>query len=1162
MSNVDNANKSLLQLSDILGKQFKAPEIFGANSNFSKLKQGISDAQAALRSLLPNASKSEVLLSVEKALDTALGNKELVNVASDNLKFNLPLTTAFSNGLPKITATIDSTFSFDTPLPNLTFKVGLDTGSFVDNFTKPVLGEIKKVIDPINAIEDVLRTNLPGLDSIGINVNLLGIANSPALNTFFDTVDQVSLLVDAANTLGANGKTVELGEFTLNGDGISGSSPQADIVGKLDQSFASFLDTARSKGGLTFPLLERPSTAFDLLLGSDVDLLNFTIPGIEAFEAKYSAPPIIIPIPPLPIPLVGQLAGGVTLGTSGLRFGFDTYGLKQNDPLKGLFIDSSKPIFQVSPELSASLRAEAYIAAGGAKVSVKGDVGFYLPESPENKFRIADSSNFSNFDVKGGTIDLTGSIFGRIGPPISFLSKTVEADLFNIKLFDFSGGSGRSGGKFIPNLATYDSSSQILRLNMGAEADRNRRKVKAEEIKEEYTITGDNNSLTVAAFSYQEKFSNVIKIVALADTGNDTIIINANVPSELYGGSGKDTLRGGSSTDVLHGEEDDDTLNGNAGDDFLFGDQGKDALFGEDGIDRIWGGDGEDTLNGGLQGDFLYGGDGKDVLVGDGQGNTLAGGDDLLDGGAGDDLLFGEAGNDEIYGNDGNDFLDGGFGNDLINGGNGFDTVSYENTPAALASPDGLIVNIDETRDYRVPGKYLYSNASSSVVVGFDFNLGNSIAKGTATSKLGDQDTLVDLEGIIGSNLDDVLIGNGKDNTIQGLSGNDILIGSSGTNTLDGGDGTDTLSYQYSLNAILVNLVQGTATTGFDTSDSFLNIENIIGSDKDDRIVGNFQENWLFGGNGKDTIQAGAGNDRLIGGADADGLDGGEGFDTASYSDAITGIVANLSNSQTNTGDAQGDSYISIEYLEGSQFADVLVGNGKGNHIWGLRGNDSLDGLGGSAMLMGGLDNDTYRMGNLATQIIELLDEGFDTVDSLIDYTLPANLEQLNLLEGTAARNGIGNELGNIINGNSVDNILNGEAGKDFLYGFFGKDTLNGGDDDDYLMGGRGNDILTGGNGNDTFAYTDITDAGDMIMDFTIGRDKIEMKNVLRKYGYSGSQPLNDGYLSVRQVNAGLTSLQIDLDGFGNTYRPVPFVLLKNVQASSLDINSFTSFAV
>jgi Ca2+-binding RTX toxin-like protein len=208
--------------------------------------------------------------------------------------------------------------------------------------------------------------------------------------------------------------------------------------------------------------------------------------------------------------------------------------------------------------------------------------------------------------------------------------------------------------------------------------------------------------------------------------------------------------------------------------------------------------------------------------------------------------------------------------------------------------------------------------------------------------------------------------------------------------------------------------------------------------------------------------------------------------------------------------------------------------------MYGSTGNDNFDGGVGKVTMYGGADDDTYNIDSLNDVTIEYPNQGnHDTIIASFDYTLGANFEDLTSKENSAALNGTGNEGSNIITGNSANNILNG------------------GDGNDRLIGGRGADILTGGSGSDTFVYTDITDAGDMIMDFTVGSDKIEIKDVLKSRGYGGSNPMTDGYLSVRQVNAGLTSVQFDPDGLGNLFRPAPFILLKNVQASTLDINSF-----
>src|SRR5262245_41348952 len=73
----------------------------------------------------------------------------------------------------------------------------------------------------------------------------------------------------------------------------------------------------------------------------------------------------------------------------------------------------------------------------------------------------------------------------------------------------------------------------------------------------------------------------------------------------------------------------------------------------------------------------------------------------------------------------------------------------------------------------------------------------------------------------------------------------------------------------------------------------------------------------IFGYGGNDSIHGLGGDDYIVGGTGADALHGGIGSDTASYYTSTAGIMASLSYGVGVGGDAEGDTYFSIENLDG-----------------------------------------------------------------------------------------------------------------------------------------------------------------------------------------------------------------------------------------------------
>ncbi|MDD3353282.1 ExeM/NucH family extracellular endonuclease [Zoogloea sp.] len=114
------------------------------------------------------------------------------------------------------------------------------------------------------------------------------------------------------------------------------------------------------------------------------------------------------------------------------------------------------------------------------------------------------------------------------------------------------------------------------------------------------------------------------------------------------------------------------------------------------------------------------------------------------------------------------------------------------------------------------------------------------------------------------------------------------------------------------------------------------------------------------------------------------------------------------------------------------------------------------------------------------------------------------------------------------------------------------RDTLTGTAGDDVISGGAGADTLTGGSGADTFVYQSLRDAGDTITDFVPGTDRIDLRALLVSIGYTGTNPVADGYLKLVSTSAG-TSIQIDPDGNAGTAIARPLALLKGVASSAID---------
>ncbi|MFI0847992.1 calcium-binding protein [Mesorhizobium sp. IMUNJ 23232] len=235
----------------------------------------------------------------------------------------------------------------------------------------------------------------------------------------------------------------------------------------------------------------------------------------------------------------------------------------------------------------------------------------------------------------------------------------------------------------------------------------------------------------------------------------------------------------------------------------------------------------------------------------------------------------------------------------------------------------------------------------------------------------------------------DTISGLGGGDTIHAGEGNDIVKGGLGADHLNGGDGIDTASYANATSAVVASLANPSINSGEAADDTYASIENLVGSAHDDAVNGDNAVNVIRGRNGQDTIKGYGGddtlhgddaNDVLIGGTGADTLIGGAGSDTASYAGAGAGVIASLANPAINSGDADGDSYSSIENLTGSSFDDSLFGDNNVNVLSGGGGADVFKSYGGNDTVTGGAGADIF--------VFNAALDAATNVDTITDYSV------------------------------------------------------------------------------------------------------------------------------------------------------------------------------
>lgn len=681
------------------------------------------------------------------------------------------------------------------------------------------------------------------------------------------------------------------------------------------------------------------------------------------------------------------------------------------------------------------------------------------------------------------------------------------------------------------------------------------------------------------------------------------------------------TQAGGTVTPV--GTAGDDIIDGGAGDDQLFGGDGDDLFLSSledsdteeedpdnlvdthDGADVFDGGAGVDTVSyenssvgvtvdlggtgsgGDAEGDTyisierVIGTQFYDSFIGDAGDNifVVTTGFDDYDGGGGFDsvdysasserilaaqsfenieLIIGSDLNDDISGSAASTTINAGAGADRIygsagadanNGGDGFDTVDYRGATSRVVFDAASVGTLGDA----------LGDTYSSIERYYGSNFNDSITGTDANEFLYGEDGNDVING--GGGIDRIYGGAGND-VQRGGAGNDTLYGGAGSDQLNGGIGFDIANYTLAAEGIALSLAAGGAV-GDAAGDSYFGIEAVYGTDFGDQMTGNSGTNELRGFDGDDVLDGAGGNDRLHGGEGADMLIGGSGIDSAYYTTASSAVHLSLVSGGT-LGEADGDSFSSIEWVFGSDFDDEITGDGAANRIYGEDGDDLINGGGGNDRLLGGDGDDTINGGDGIDVIFgqagfntlsggagndfffagagteqDSFDggDGFDTVSYL------ASSQGIIISDHIGAFGFINDSEGDLffsierVLGTNFTDVMIGNAEDNIYFGYGG---------DDFMVGNAGNDSLFGGAGADTFLFNVLTDDADVIGDFRVsgtGQDIITL---------SGGGTDYDSFAEIMAVASQSGANTVFNFGDGN------ILTLLGVDMSDLTVANFT----
>jgi hypothetical protein len=353
------------------------------------------------------------------------------------------------------------------PKPTVEFNnIKLDLGTFITNFAKPIIRTVSDILEPFRPVIKFLNTDTKLLSELGIaepfdqnkdgRVTVLELASilsgSSPVTGFLSAVFEIDNISQLANRIASTpgNLALDMGSYRLRNLDVSNKNAGMknatyslknsvpNINGQINSTTSGvtqeFLNAFPSIAGLEVPLLSKPTTAIDLLLGKDPALFTYDMPPLSFDFNMRKEFPILGPI--------SGLIEGNFKGSADLAFGYDTVGLKQwkNDKfaadsaykvLNGFYVSDRANAdgtgedvdeLKLSANMAAGLGVNVVVASGYVKGGIAGVIGIDLVDIGENSGtsdgKIRGSEIASRISKPWELFDVSGQINAYLGAEV------------------------------------------------------------------------------------------------------------------------------------------------------------------------------------------------------------------------------------------------------------------------------------------------------------------------------------------------------------------------------------------------------------------------------------------------------------------------------------------------------------------------------------------------------------------------------------------------------------------------------------------------------------------------------------------------------------------------------------------------------------------------